>query len=182
MNPFNIINFAVVGIGIFILILIPLFFFWGHLHSTIHPKILFYQIILHTGLSVAVINNCPAKSYGDIKWEFGNNEKCGAFFSSPALNANNIIIGSRDKKLYCLNRTDGKLLWSFLTKGKIDSSPLICDDKVIVTSADGRIYMMSLNSGKKSWQYEVGNEPTSPAVIGSMVLVGPKDRTVFTFK
>ena len=77
-----------------------------------------------------------------------------------------MVFGGRDKQLHCVNRADGKGLWSFSTRGKVDSSPVICGDKVVVGSDDGRLYMVSLADGKELWTYEIGQPVgSSPAVV-----------------
>ena len=40
-------------------------------------------------------------------------------------------------------------MWTFATRGKVDSSPVIVGDKVVVGSDDGRLYMVSLKDGKE---------------------------------
>ena len=64
-----------------------------------------------------------------------------------------------------MNRADGQPVWSFATRGKVDSSPVVCGDKVVVGSDDGRLYVVSLDKGKELWSYEIGQPiESSPAV------------------
>jgi hypothetical protein len=60
---------------------------------------------------------------------------------------NRVLIGSRDKRLHCIQRTDGKPVWTFQTRGKVESSPVVAGDRVIVGSDDGRLYIVSLADG-----------------------------------
>ncbi|MGQ9609463.1 MAG: outer membrane protein assembly factor BamB family protein [bacterium] len=117
---------------------------------------------------------------GKILWTYENDGT--PFFSSPAVNKAQIIVGSRDKNLYCFRRDNGKLIWKFPARDKIDSSPVIVDNKVIVGSDDGRLYMISLSNGKELWHYEIG-EPiiSSPAVASGMVIIGSDDGYVYAF-
>jgi outer membrane protein assembly factor BamB len=96
------------------------------------------------------------------------------------------VFGGRDKILHCVSRKDGKSLWSFATKGKVDSSPVICGDKVIVGSDDGRLYLVALDSptpnGKELWKYEIGQPiGSSPAVAQGKVVIGCDDGNVYCF-
>jgi outer membrane protein assembly factor BamB len=104
------------------------------------------------------------------------------YFSSPAITKDRVLFGGRDKKLHCVNRTDGKPVWSFATRGKVDSSPVVCGDKVVVGSDDGRIYLVSLADGKELWSYEIGQAiESSPAVADGKIIIGSNDGNVYCF-
>jgi len=104
------------------------------------------------------------------------------FFSSPAIDKTRMIIGGRDRRLHCVSRIDGKELWTFSARGKIDSSPVICGDKVVFGADDGRLYMVRLADGAKVWSYQVGESiTTTPAVADGMVVIGSEDGVVSAF-
>jgi outer membrane protein assembly factor BamB len=104
------------------------------------------------------------------------------YFSSPAVSADRVVFGGRDKILHCVNRSDGHPLWSFPTRGKVDSSPVICGDKVVVGSDDGRVYVVSLQKGNEIWSYEIGRPVgSSPAVADGKIVIGADDGTVYCF-
>jgi outer membrane protein assembly factor BamB len=117
---------------------------------------------------------------GKVEWRF--KDRSFPYFSSPAVTRDRVLIGGRDKRLHCLNRADGKELWSFATRGKVDSSPVVCRDKVVVGSDDGRLYSVSLADGKELWSYEIG-QPIggSPAVAGGRIVIGSDDGGVYCF-
>ena len=93
-----------------------------------------------------------------------------------------VVFGGRDKLLHCVKREDGLPLWSFATRGKVDSSPVICGNKVVVGSDDGRLYVVSLDKGKELWSYEVGQPiESSPAVARAKIVVGCDDGNVYCF-
>ena len=74
------------------------------------------------------------------------------------------------------------MVWTFATRGQVDSSPVVCGDKVLVGSNDGRLYMVSLKTGKRLWDYETDDAITaSPAVAGGQVIIGSEDGTVYCF-
>lgn len=118
---------------------------------------------------------------GKIVWTYRN--RGFAYFSSPAIASDRIVIGGRDKRLHCISRRTGKAIWEFRTRGRVDSSPVICDAKVIVGSEDGRVYMVGLADGRELWSYEIGAAVRStPAVSDGMVFIGADDGYVYAFR
>ena len=116
-----------------------------------------------------------------IAWRYGHQDG-DASFSSPAVGKDRLVFGSRDERVHCVRRRDGKKLWTFRTGGNVDSSPVICGDKVIVGSDDGRLYLLRLANGKKVWSYELGDAiVSSPAVAAGMVIIGCDDGHVYAF-
>ncbi len=123
-----------------------------------------------------------------VRWRYGGDDDgddekyARATLSSPAVGADRVVFGSRDRRVHCVARSDGERIWTFPTRGSVDSSPVICGKKVIVASRDGRLYVLRLSDGKKLWSYEIG-EPisSSPAVAGSMIVVGCEDGYVYAF-
>ena len=104
------------------------------------------------------------------------------YFSSAALTADRVIIGSRDKRLHCIDRATGKQVWTFQTRGEVESSPVVCGDAVVVGSGDGRLYCVALADGKERWAYEIGAPVTaSPAVADGRIVVGAEDGSVYCF-
>jgi outer membrane protein assembly factor BamB len=81
-----------------------------------------------------------------------------------------------------VNRADGKPVWTFPTRGKVDSSPVVCGDKVAVGSDDGRLYIVSLDKGKELWSYEIGQPVSaSPAIADGRIVIGSDDGNVYCF-
>ncbi len=123
---------------------------------------------------------CADVARGKILWTYKDREY--PFFSSAAVGEHHVVVGSRDKRLHCLRRKDGKQRWVFQARGKIDSSPVICGEKIVVGSDDGRLYVISLADGQELWSYEIG-EPVSgsPAVAGGMIVIGCEDGSIYAF-
>ena len=129
-------------------------------------------------------NKVEAFSLGDGArlWQFG--ERDFPLYAAPAVNAQWVIAGSRDKRVYGLDRQKGESKWVFRTRGDVDSSPLICADKqVIFGSNDGFFYGVDLSNGEELWRYEIGAPvKAAPAVAGDFVLIGADDGSVYAFK
>jgi outer membrane protein assembly factor BamB len=81
-----------------------------------------------------------------------------------------------------VKRENGKPVWSFATRGKVDSSPVVCGNKVVVGSDDGRLDAVSLDKGKELWSYEIGQPvESSPAIARAKVVIGADDGNVYCF-
>lgn len=107
-----------------------------------------------------------------------------AYYSSPALGDDSVIIGGRDKRLHCIDRAKGEGRWMFATKGDVDSSPVLCSDGgIIFGSLDGRLYCVELADGKERWNYEIGAKIAgSPAVANGVVIIGAEDGVLYCFE
>jgi outer membrane protein assembly factor BamB len=117
---------------------------------------------------------------GEPRWTF--RDRNFPYFSSPAVSADRVVIGGRDRRLHGLDRETGERAWVFATRGRIDSSPVIVGDKVVVGSDDGRLYMVTLADGRELWSYEIGQALSgSPAVADGRVVIGSTDGNVYAF-
>jgi outer membrane protein assembly factor BamB len=115
-----------------------------------------------------------------VLWRFSDPERQFAFYSSAAVSANAVVIGGRDKTVRALDRTTGKVRWSFLTRARVDSSPAIAGNRVVVGSSDGKVYVLDLVSGKSVWEFEAGAAITaSPAVADGRIVIGDTDGRIY---
>ena len=123
---------------------------------------------------------CVNLKEGKIDWTY--KDRAFPYFSSPAVTKDFVVVGSRDKRLHCIRRATGEGVWTFATRGKVDSSPVVAGDKVVVGSDDGRLYIVSLADGKEVWSYEIGQPvQSSPAVVDGYIVVGSEDGSVYCF-
>ena len=117
-----------------------------------------------------------------IVWEYSDKDHPDAFFSSPAVGKERVVIGSRDGYLHCVDRLTGRGIWTFQSRDDIDSSPVISGDKVVFGSMDGRLYIVDLEDGKEIWSYEIGASIFGcPAVTGGWIVIGADDGLVYAF-
>ncbi len=117
---------------------------------------------------------------GAILWKY--RDRNFPYFSSAAVTEDRVILGCRDKRLHCIDRASGKGVWTFQTRGEVESSPVVCGDAIIVGSGDGRLYCVGLADGKERWAYEIGAPVTaSPAVADGRIVIGAEDGVVYCF-
>ncbi len=118
---------------------------------------------------------------GKVAWTY--EDRALPFFSSPAVNAKLVLIGSRDKNLHAIHRESGEVAWKFKTGGRVEGSPIVFNDGVVFGSADGRLYAASLDTGAELWQLDLG-EPlvASPAFGAHQIIVSGEKGTVFAIR
>ena len=113
-------------------------------------------------------------------WQYEKSED--AFFSSPAVNEDVVIVGCRDQKLYCFDKATGEVRWTFLAGDNFDSSPVICGGNVVVGNDDGRLYVLDIQTGKEVFSYTLGSPIVGSAAIAqNHILIGDDNGTLYAF-
>jgi eukaryotic-like serine/threonine-protein kinase len=117
-----------------------------------------------------------------IQWTYANSARSFPFYSSAAVTADRVVLGGRDKIIHCLEKTGGKEIWSFQTRGRVESSPLIIGNRVFIGSNDGLLYELDLASGKKNWDFTAGAPlSASPAAVQGSLVIGSQDGILYCF-
>jgi outer membrane protein assembly factor BamB len=115
-------------------------------------------------------------------WEFEPKRRSQPFYASAALTEKLVVTGSRDKKVYALDRATGQERWSFITEGMVDGSPVVVGNKVYAgcLSSTGEFYVLDLASGKQVQQIILDGAVTgSPAVGPDCIVIGTERGTVY---
>ncbi|WP_182956531.1 outer membrane protein assembly factor BamB family protein [Pedobacter gandavensis] len=95
-----------------------------------------------------------------------------------------VIFSSADGKVYALDHRNGKLRWSYTTKGEQQydawdyylSSPVVSKNIVYLGSGDSSVYALDLASGKQIWSFKTGGiVHASPVIKDEKVLIGSYD-------
>lgn len=117
---------------------------------------------------------------GAVKWRY--HDRNFPYGGSPAVTRDRVLFGGRDKRLHCVDRETGKAVWTFATRGKVESSPVVAGDRVVVGSDDGRVYVVNLADGTEVWSHEIGQPVQgSPAVVDGHLVIGAEDGTVYCY-
>ena len=91
-----------------------------------------------------------------------------------------VVVGSRDKNLYALDRKTGTDVWNFLTEGRIESSPVVAGKRVYVGSLDKNLYVLDRDKGSLIQKIELDGEVVgSPAVAAGCLVLGTAKGTVY---
>jgi outer membrane protein assembly factor BamB len=115
-----------------------------------------------------------------VAWTFQPEKRAQPFAGSAALTEKLVVVGSRDKRVYALDRATGKEVWNFTTDGKVDSSPVVAGTRVYVGSHDGNLYVLDLAGGNEVQRLKLdGPISASPAVSGGFLVIGTERGTVY---
>jgi outer membrane protein assembly factor BamB len=115
-------------------------------------------------------------------WEFEPKRRQQPFYASAAVKDAIVVTGSRDKKVYALDRMTGAERWSFVTDGMVDASPVIVGNRVYAGSLSnrGEFFVLDLTTGKQVQKLELDGAVTgSPAVGPDCLIVGTEKGTVY---
>ncbi len=123
---------------------------------------------------------CTDLTTGTAVWTY--KDRNFPFFSSPAVSADMVVLGGRDRRVHGVDRVTGKARWVFSARGNVDGSPLIGGNRVMIGSDDGRLYLLDLADGKERWSYELGDKLSgAPAFADGHIFVGGDDGHLYNF-
>ncbi|MBM4072783.1 MAG: serine/threonine protein kinase [Planctomycetes bacterium] len=115
----------------------------------------------------------------DIAWIY-EPARAQGFYSSPAVTDKLILVGCRDRALHALDRVKGTKVWTFLTRGHVDSSPVVAGKNVLFGSKDGHLYVVDIEKGAEVQKLALGRSIiASPAVSNGRVVIGATDGLLY---
>lgn len=87
-----------------------------------------------------------------------------------------VAFADESGRVRVLSLSDGKLMWTYSTAGKIFSSPAVDSGRLVVGSSDGGIYCLRLDDGSLLWKHQCnGPVLASPVIRDGMVYCGASD-------
>ncbi len=118
----------------------------------------------------------------DLQWRFKEPKLADEFKNSVALAEGLAVATSRNKRVFALDVTSGKVVWEQILQKRCDASPVIAGHRVVVASADGRITLFDLKTGESQWMFEAKPSFIGAPAVGDGKLVVANDRgTIFCF-
>jgi len=94
--------------------------------------------------------------------------------------ATQVLIGSQDASLYCLDATTGAPVWKLTTDDQVRCSPTIAAGHVFLAGCDGNLHVVDLNNGQEVHRVPIGSPTgTTPAARGDHVYFGTENGTFF---
>jgi outer membrane protein assembly factor BamB len=93
--------------------------------------------------------------------------------SSPAVVGDEIVYHTMSGWVYVLDRTDGRLKWSWNAGSAIESSPIVVNGVDYFGDARGEMYALDLRTHRLKWSRSLGAKITSSAAIaGGRLFIG----------
>jgi len=124
--------------------------------------------------------SCVSISEKKILWKYKNDKVQLPFVASAAISGNRAVTGSRDKQVYCFEKTGGKLIWKYNSGEKVDASPLICGENILIANMRGDLILLKLSDGTPVWTYETGTPIFgNPAVAEGRIFAGGGDGVIY---
>ncbi len=108
-------------------------------------------------------------------WEYLPRE-----YAPPAADADGgrLVVLTRDKMVRAIT-VDGRIEWSFATRGRFTAAALIHEGVVYVPGGDGVLYALQAESGQLLWKYELGEAfVATPAIAPGKVLASTENDAV----
>jgi len=103
--------------------------------------------------------SCPSPVAGGLKQRWS--VELGGKLTQPVVADGKAFVSSLDRQtLYALDTASGKVLWTYIAGGKIDSSPTVHKNAVLFGCADGWVYCLRAADGVLAWRYLVAPADT----------------------
>lgn len=99
-----------------------------------------------------------------FKWTFLTEDEIR---STGLVIEEDVVFGSYDTNLWCLNKTTGEMRWKFETSGGIVSQPVYSNTEqaFLFGSEDGNFYSVDVTSGRLQWKFNTEHRIRSSATI-----------------
>jgi len=105
-----------------------------------------------------------------------------SFSAQMAIHEGVIYVGSEDRKLYAFNGEDGRVLWTYNTRGAV-GHPFYYEGQVLVGSSDGYIHAVDARAGTLVWRVLTrGAVRSQPLVRQGMVFAATDDGEIQTVR
>ncbi len=106
----------------------------------------------------------------------------GPINTSPIVFGRNVIFGSTDNNVYCIDPDAQAPRWVFKTNERIYSSPYAYDQTVYFGGNDHHFYAINIIDGSVRWKYRTGALiKSSPIVHDGTVYIGSYDLHLYAF-
>ena len=93
--------------------------------------------------------------------------------SSPGVEGNKVVYHTMSGRVYVLDRTNGRLRWTWNAGSAIESSPVVVNGIDYFGTASGRVYALDLRRHRLLWSKYVGAKITSSAALaGRRLFIG----------
>ena len=118
----------------------------------------------------------------EIGWRYFDPNNPDAIHTAAAVDPRAIVFGTQGKNFFALDPKNGKVLWIFAVRGRVESSPVIAGDSVFLASKRGVIHRLDIATGEELWKYEAGGDfQAAFAIADGRIVIGNTDGTLYCF-
>ena len=118
---------------------------------------------------------CLKATDGSKVWEFETN---GEIMAGCNFHGTNVLIGSHDSTLYCVD-ANGKKAWEVKTDGPVNGAPAVIGDVTFVAGCDSILHMLDAKTGKELGTVDLGGQAAATAaILNDVAYVGTMANTV----
>lgn len=141
---------------------------WPTFHGNIHRS------------GTTSLTDSDTAPVGKLRWQFHDSLilERRPFACSPAIAGTQVLIGSDNYKLYCVDLETGQPQWTFEAGNPIFSSPAVWNGRVYIGeglhyTVDAKLYCLDLRDGQVLWSYQTSSHvESSPTVADGKVYFG----------
>lgn len=91
----------------------------------------------------------------------------GGMLSVPVVTDDAVFLLTANRRLVCLNRSDGQERWHVALKGEAgESSPVLVGERLLVCTKTGVVTIHDASTGQQLWEYETGEQIIAQPVVG----------------
>ena len=122
---------------------------------------------------------------GKPLWDYTGFRDKATVSCTPAVSiSNNIaVVGSQDRQVHAVKLSDGTKIWTFPTRGEVNSSPIISGNRVYTASQDKNVYVLDLMTGKELWKFTTARAvEAAPAVAQGVFVISDTRGNVYCFE
>ena len=131
---------------------------------------------------------CLKRLSGEKVWVYKSVEQVAAnsfapgFKSSPTVTSDAIYLGDEEGVFHAIDRSTGKRLWTFVTRGEIYSSAAVTEGLILFGSYDNHLYCLN-QDGTLAWKFETqGYVHCAPAVMDGVTFIAGCDEHLRTIE
>jgi len=95
---------------------------------------------------------------------------------------NHLLVGGDDGTLFVVDRSNGRIVWTWKGEGSMDRRPAFDQDRIYVATSQDKLYALDAKTGKPVWSYDRDRPEgfsihgySAPVVVGGQVYAGFSD-------
>ncbi len=118
---------------------------------------------------------------GTRRWSLGPGVGSSNEFPSAYVQGR-LYIGTRGRDVFCLDTSNGSLVWARSLKSTVAAAPALGDGRIILCTQTGQVHALDLGDGSDTWAapFEAGSDATvTPSLAGGTVVLGDEKGDVY---